>query len=149
VIVGGLEREAHGGRQRGLELARLARAQALDGQPQRAAQLELALELARVILVAGRHQRSRRHQPDGHAGALFQLTGERGPHGRRAQPQLQHAPPALAELDLGDRGEHPGCHARGAPPDAVALEHAPGDRQADDAAADDHHVHSVVLGHCR
>ncbi len=74
------------------------------------------------------------------------------------RPSSSTPPPGLPELDLGDRGEHPGGDAGGAlRADRAALEHghrqpalpcAPGDREADDAAADDGHVkRSSVAGH--
>ncbi len=123
VVVGRFERQAHGGSQRRLALAGLARAQALGAQAERFAEGDLALELARLVLVAGEQQRAGARQPHLGAGGRVQLRGEGRPHLRRAQPQLEQPAPGLAELHLGHRREHARGHARGSPADRVALEH--------------------------
>ena len=159
VILRRLQREAHRRCERRLQLTRGARQQPRGAQSERLAQDELALELACLVAVARDEQRAAAPQPERwrvglrrtceHDG-LFQLGRELGPHLRRAQPQLEHAPPGVAELDLGDRCEHPGGDPRRAAlPDRVALEdgdghaalpRAPGDGEADDAAADDYNI---------
>jgi thiamine-phosphate pyrophosphorylase len=156
VVVGRVQREAYGGRERGLALARGAGAQALDGQPQRFAVGQLALELARVVVVAGEQQRAAAQQADVDLGGVGDLGGERGPHGGGAQPELEQAAGGVSELDLGDGREHAGGDARGRTSDLVALEQrdrqaalarTPGDGQSDDAAADDERVWSLIAGH--
>ncbi len=65
-------------------------------QAERLAERELALELARLVLVAGEQQRAAAHQPHIDAGTRLELGGERRPQLRRAQSELQQAPPCLA-----------------------------------------------------
>ena len=62
VVVGRFQRKPHGRGQRRLALARLARPQALHAQSERVAEGELALELARLVLVARDQQRAGPHQ---------------------------------------------------------------------------------------
>ena len=156
VIIGSFEGEADGRGQRRLALPGLARAQALDGELQRPADGELALELARLVLVAGDEQGPgppHRHLP---AARPRQVGGELRPHPRGAQTEVEHPPAGLPELDLGDGGEHAGGDMGGALARAAALEHrhrhallaqTPRDGQADDAAADDDRVRFPAVGH--
>ena len=149
VVVGRLQGQTHPRRQSRLTLACLARAQAAGRQAERVAEGRLPVELARLVLVAGDQQGAGPHQPHPHARGRLQLRRERGPQVRRAQPQLQQAPPVLAELGLGHRRQHAGGDVRGSPAGLPALEHRhrqpaaaclPRDRQPDDAGADDDHV---------
>ncbi len=149
VVVRRMQRQAHGRRERRLAFARLASAQPLGRQAERVAKGDLALQLARLVCVARDQQRARGQQSDVFAGRRGQLVREGRPHVGRAQAEVEHAPAGLAELHLGYRREHPRRHARGAGAERVALEHrnahaalsrAPGDRQADRAAADHEHV---------
>ncbi len=64
VVLGRLQRQPHRRRERGLELARGAGPQPRGAQPKRLAQRELALKLARLVLVAREEQRARLPQPD-------------------------------------------------------------------------------------
>jgi hypothetical protein len=52
------DRQAQGRRERRLPFAGGARTQALDGETERTAELELALELERLVLIAGAPQRA-------------------------------------------------------------------------------------------
>ena len=88
-------------------------------------------------------------QPHVYPRRRFELRGELGPHLRGAQPEGKPSARVLAELDLGDGGEHPGCHVRGCAARHLPLEHrdghsalarAPGRCQTDDARADDDYV---------
>ncbi len=147
VVLGRLQRQSQGRRKRRLELARVARPQPCGAQAQRLAEGELALQLARLVLVAREEQRAGLAQPDLDAGGPLKLGGEAGPHVRGAQPELEHSSPGLPELDLGDGREHAGGDARSAfPADRAPLEHddrhpaqphPPGDGKADDPAPDD------------
>ena len=149
VIAGHLERRVQRGGERRLELARLADAQLPGLQAQRVAQRELALQLACLISVAGDEQRARLRQPDVYPRGRLELGGELGPHLRGAQPEGEPSARVLAELDLGDGGEHASGDVRGCAAGHLPLEHgdghsalarAPGRCQTDDARADDYDV---------
>ena len=112
------------------------------------------LELLGLVAVAGDDEGAGAAQPGVAAGGLAELGAEGREARGGAQAQVEQRP--LAELRLGDRGEHAG----GVAPRAVlagvehdraqaALRRAPRDGEADDAAADDGYV--VLLGlrrHC-
>src|SRR5580693_9189366 len=68
-----LQRQPHRWCQRRLALACLAGTQPGDSQPERAAEVKLALELACVILVARQQQRARSSQTDAEAARRLQL----------------------------------------------------------------------------
>ncbi len=156
MIVGRVEREAHLRRERRLELACLARTQPRDAQAKRLAEGKLALELAGLILIPREEQRPGPEQLHLDARRRRKLLGERRPQLGRAQSELEHLAPRLAELDLHHRGQHARGDARGGLPALVALEQ--GDRhsalprtprygQPDDAAPDDEDIGSVNAGH--
>ena len=154
VVAGHVERQPHGRGERGLGAARLARAQPLDREVELPAVGVELVELLGVVAVARDDQGAGAAQSGIAAGGLLELGAEGGEAGGRAEAEVEQR--LLAELRLGDRGEHAG----GVAPRAVlggveheraqaALRRAPGDGEADDAAADDGYV--VLLGlrrHC-
>ena len=108
--------------QPGLELAAARRREPLAVEPERRVQLVQAAELLDVVAVGGHHQRAALAEAGRAAGLLLEPRSERRPAlaAREAEPQ----PGLLAEVRLGDRGEHAGGHARGAGPGlARALDH--------------------------
>ena len=92
VILRRFQRQAHGRRERGLALAGLARPETRRAQAERIAPRDLALQLARLVLVAGEHERAGPQQAHLIAARLLQLGREPRPHLRRAQPQLEQRP---------------------------------------------------------
>ena len=152
VVVGQVQRAAHGGRERRLEPTRRAGQQRLDVQPEALAQVALALERLGLVAIAGEHQRAARAVADVDAAASASCAANARPAPRAAQPELEQRP--LAGVGLGHRREHPGGDARrpGAELAALEQEHrqaalagAPRDREADDAAADDRYVVAVAV----
>ena len=150
MVVRHFHRHAHGRRERRLALARLRRAQPQRAQPERLAKGELALELAGLVRIARDHHRARAPEPQCQAREVLQLVGEARPELRGAQRQAERPGAGVAELHLGDRGEHARGDGRRAVADAVALEQqhreptltsAPGHRESDDAAAEHRNVH--------
>ena len=124
-------------------------AQPLDAQAQRVAELELALQLARLVLVARDHQRAGPLQAHLLAARALQLGGERRPHRAERRPSSSSRLPAAPNSTSATGREHPGRDVRGAATDRVALQQrhrqsrragAPGDGEADDPAADDRDV---------
>ena len=148
-VAGHVEREPDGRGERGLRAARLARAQALDLEAERAAVLEQALELLGLVAVARDDERARAAQPGSRPEAASSSAQKAGKPLAARSPSASSA--SSPNSRLGDRREHAGGVAPGAVLARVeheraqaALGGAPGDGQADDAAADDGDV--VVLG---
>ena len=111
VVARDVEREPHGRRERGLGAAGLARAQALDGQAERLAEGDQALQRLGLVGVARDHERAAAAQGRVDPGAR-QLGAERLEPPRAAQAELEQR--ALAELRLGDGREHAGGDVPGA-----------------------------------
>ena len=143
VVAVDAQREPDRRRQRGLDLARLRRAQALDRQPELGAEGGEPVQRLGLVAVAGDDQRARRA-----IARLLELVAERRVAARALQAQLQQRP--LAELGLGDRGEH----ARGDVPRAglagvdhdhprAALRSAPRAGEPDRATTDDGDVEAL------
>ena len=156
MVVGDLEREAQRGCQRGLELAGLAGAQPAHGEPEAAAQGQLATQRLRLVGVAGGQQGAPAVVARVDRGGLLEF-GHEGRVGLRAgQTQAQER--LLGEQGLADRREHAGGHARAAGAGLVALEHdhvhaalsgAPGHRHPNDTGAEDGKIESVgAIGQC-
>jgi hypothetical protein len=152
VVAGDVERQADGRRQGGLEPAGLARAQPFDVEVVGAPEGEQAVERLGLVAVAGDRERAGRAQAGILARRLGQLGAEVAEHRRAAQVELEQR--VLAELRLGDRGEHPrGDTPRGIPTGVdddgaqAALGRAPRARQADRAAPCDGDV-KRTRGHC-
>ena len=152
VVAGHVEREAHGGRERGLGAARLARPQPLDLEAELAPVREQVLERLGLVAVAGDDQRAgplQARDPRPRRRRARRRTRERT---RAAQAELGQR--RVARRGLGDRREH----ARGDLPRAgvAGVEHdgaqaatgrAPRARQPDRTAACDGDV-KRTRGHC-
>ena len=117
---------------------------------------ERALQRRRFVAVAREHDGAAVAQRRGDARGRLELRGERGPKRRRGDAELEQTPSRLAELDLGDRREHAGRHARRAGAETLAFEQrhieparrrAPRDRAADRSAADDDHIAAIHRSH--
>ncbi len=144
VVVGDVECESQRRRKRRLKAARLAGTQSPDTQSEPAAELELPCQRFGFVGIAGRQQRAAGEVADVVAtGRRTQLGHERRIHLRAREPQPQQ--PLLPRACLGDRRKHPGAEPGRAVAGLLALEHerpqpalagAPGDGQADHAAAD-------------
>ncbi len=106
-VAGHVEREPDRGRERGLGAAGLARAQPLDREAELLAVRVELLELLGLVAIAGDDERAAETEVDAELGAEGREAVE------RAQAEVEQL--ALAELQLGDRGEH----ARGVAPGAV------------------------------
>ena len=152
VVVGQVQRAAHGGRERRLQAARRAGQQRLDLQPEALAQVALALERLGLVAVAREHQRAARAIADVHAADLGQLRGEGRPARALCRPSSSSG--TLAGVGLGHRREHARGHARRPGAELAALEQedrqpagtgAPGHGEADDAAADDGYVVATAV----
>ena len=147
------ERRPQAWSQRRLELTRGGRHEPLHLQPESLTQRQLALHVLGLVAVAGDNQRSALAVADIHAADVRELGGKGGPETRAFQAQHQQV--ALAGIGLGDRGEHArgDVGRRGDRREFAALaEHhvetagarPPGDRQPDDASADDYDVCGLV-----
>ena len=140
------------GGQAGFELAAFAAAEALDPEP--AAELELVevLQGGVVVGVAGHGQGAGGPVADRAAGGVLDLGREAGPAGGRLEVQGQQG--ALAVVDLGDRGQHPGGGPGRAPARGLVdhghrqagLGGPPGDAEADDPAPDHDGVGGWLAG---
>ncbi len=106
-----------------------------------------ALQLAGLVGVARHHEGAAAAQANIDPRNLLQLAGKDGPQRRGTQPEVEYAAAGLAELDLGDRREHPRRHMGGTlPRDATLqqrhrqprLSRAPSGRETNDAAAHDY-----------
>ena len=148
-----LERQPDGRRERRLGAAGLRRAQALDLEPELAAEGEQPVELGGVVRVARDDERAGAPQARVPTGRVAELGAEGLEALGAAQPELEQR--SLAEVRLGDRREHPGGDAPRRPRllaggvehgDAqAALGGAPRGREADGAAADDDDVGGARL----
>ncbi len=144
MIVGHVERESQRRREPRLDATRLARAQSPDAQTEAAPELELARERLGLVGVARRQQRAAREVADVVATAGGrQLGHERRVQARARKPQRQQ--PLLPGARLRNGREHAGAEPGRAVAGLITLEHeraepalarAPGDGQADHAAAD-------------
>ena len=90
-VAGHVEREPDGRRERGLGAARLARAQALDREAERAAVLEQALELVGLVAVARDDERARAAQPGSRPEAAPARRRRRGSRRAARSPSASRA----------------------------------------------------------
>jgi hypothetical protein len=153
VVVAHGERQPDRGREPRLESPRLARAQALDSQAERAAKGEQPLERRGLVAVARDQHGARAAVPGIATGDVGQLDAERLEGPGAAQPEVEQR--ALSELRLGHGGEHAGGDVPRA--GITRIEHhraqtasgrAPGAREPDRPAADDGDVPRLRCCHC-
>ena len=112
VVPGDLDAAAQRGAQCGHQGATLARALALGGQPERVLVGEEVIQAGAVGRIERDRDRAGRVVTDGAPGDALQGGGERGPAAGALEQEGGEG--GLAELGLGDRGEHAGRHPRGA-----------------------------------
>ena len=150
MVAGDVEREPRGRRERRLGAPRGGGQQPLHVQPEPAPEGEQPVELLGLVAVAGDDERAAAPQPGVLAGRLGQLGAERGEAGGGAQIQVEQR--VLAEVGLGDRGEHPRGDGPGARRAGVEHQHAqaalrgaPRAREPDRPAADDGDVRLALL----
>ena len=144
VVVGHVEREAHGRGQRGLGAARRDGRRRSTRSPKRwrSASSRSSASASSRSRATSSVPWVRRSIPV--PAASSSSAAKAGQRAALCSPSAQQR--LLAGVGLADRREHPGRHARGAGAELAAVEHAhaqaarlraPGDGEADEAAADD------------
>ena len=110
VVAGHVDAAAQRRAERRYELTALAGAAAVRLEAERVLVGEEVVEAGAVGCIERDGERARRVVPDGVTAGRFERSGERRPAAGAFEQQRGQG--GLAELRLGDRGEHPGRHPR-------------------------------------
>ena len=110
VVAGDLAAAAQAGAERGDDAAALAGAATVRLEAERVLVGEEVVEAGAIGRIERDGHRARRVVTDGVTGGRLQAGGEAGPAARALHEERREG--GLAELDLGDRSQHPGRHPR-------------------------------------